>query len=466
MNVGFAFRSGAGRKQPLARFFSVLARLGLLCAVICLALLTSCGPTAPRPEDNVVLIVIDTIRPDRLGCYGYPFPTTPNIDAFASEGTLFLQAVTCAPLTLPSVSAMLTSTYPVFNNVRYNGKFFLGEASVTLAEVLKQRGYRTAAFTGGFPLDSKFKVDQGFDVYDDDFSNSEDRRQHGWIGYLVDDFERTAAEVNERAFEWLEKSKDDPFFLMVHYFDPHLPYAPPSPYDEKFDNPYDGEVAYTDEHVGELLDKLEELGLKNNTLIVLTGDHGESLGQHEEVTHGEFVYDSTVLIPLVMYHREKIPKGLKVDTMVRSIDIMPTILDFLDFPDTPHTQGVSLLPALDGKLVETPILLEATLHYYESEGLGHEPIMITGLRTSEWKFVYVVVERDGKRGWTGELYNVADEPLELLDVKSENPEIFNRLKDEMHSMIRTYSAGGVPKNNFMEMDRETREKLKSLGYLK
>jgi arylsulfatase A-like enzyme len=309
-------------------------------------------------------------------------------------------------------------------------------------------------------------VDQGFDVYDDDFSNSADRRQHGWIGYLVDDFERTAAEVNEKAFEWLEKSKNDPFFLMVHYFDPHLPYAPPSPYDKKFDNPYDGEVAYTDGQVGELLDKLEELGLKNNTLIVLTGDHGESLGQHEEVTHGEFVYDSTVLIPLVMYHREKIPKGLKVDTMVRSIDIMPTILDFLDFPDTPHTQGVSLLPALDGKLVETPILLEATLHYYESEGLGHEPIMITGLRTSEWKFVYVVVERDGKRGWTGELYNVADEPLELLDVKNENPEIFNRLKDEMHSMIRTYSAGGVPKNNFMEMDRETREKLKSLGYLK
>ena len=435
-------------------------------AVICVAFLTPCSPAGAPRRDNVVLIIIDTIRPDHLGCYGYPLPTSPNIDAFSRECMVFKQAVTCAPLTLPSVAAMLTSTYPVFNNVRYNATFFLSDASITLAEILKQQGYTTAAFIGGFPLDSQFKVDQGFDVYDDDFSNSVEKREHRWIGFEVSDFERTAAEVNKSVFAWLERTRSDQFFLMVHYFDPHLPYAPPAPYDERFENPYDGEIAYTDEHVGGLLRKLEELGLKENSLIVLTGDHGESLGTHNEVTHGEFVYDTTVLIPLMLYHHKRIPAGRRVDTMVGSVDIMPTVLDFLDIPDSPHTQGTSLLPALDGKLQETPILLEATLHYYESENLGHDPLMITGLRTSEWKLVHATVERGDKSGWTGELYNIAKEPDELHDVKEENRDTFMRLVNEMHSMIRTYSADGLPKTNHLKMTRETRNKLKALGYLK
>jgi len=414
----------------------------------------------------VVLIVIDTIRADRLGCYGYPLPTTPSIDAFASEATLFEQAVTCAPLTLPSVAAMLTSTYPVFNNVRYNGIFFLGEENLTLAEILKRRGYETAAFIGGFPLDSQFKVDQGFDVYDDDFSNSARKREHGWIGHHVDDFERTAAEVNEKVFEWLKKNRRKRFFVMVHYFDPHLPYAPTGPYAERFEDPYDGEVAYTDEQVGKLLGKLDELGLKENTLIVLTGDHGEALGQHEEVTHGEYIYDTTVMIPLILYHGERIPKGRRIESMAKSIDIAPTILDFLDIPRSARMQGRSLLPALGGELEETPALLEATLRFYEAEGLGHRPMMVSGLRTSEWKLVYVTLEKDGKPGWIGELYNVAKEPQELTDVSKENPEVFESLVEEYRSMLSSFSAGALPKDNRLEMDRETRGKLRSLGYLK
>jgi arylsulfatase A-like enzyme len=190
------------------------------------------------------------------------------------------------------------------------------------------------------------------------------------------------------------------------------------------------------------------------------------LGTHNEVTHGEFVFDTTVLIPLMLYHHKRIPGGNQVDTMVGSVDIMPTVLDFLDIPDSPHSQGTSLLPSLDGKLQETPILLEATLHYYESENLGHDPLMITGLRTSEWKLVHATVERGGKSGWTGELYNVAKEPDELHDVKNENRDTFMSLVNEMHSMIRTHSAGGLPKTNHLKMTRETREKLKALGYLK
>jgi arylsulfatase A-like enzyme len=429
-----------------------------------LGFLISCSLAGDRPKDNVVLIIIDTIRPDRLGCYGYHLPTSPNIDAFSEECTMFTQAVTCAPLTLPSVAAMFTSTYPVFNNVRYNGIFFLGDSSITLAEILKKRGYKTAAFIGGFPLDSQFGVDQGFQRYDDDFSNSMEKRSHGWIGHAVEDFERTAGEVNQKVFEWLEDVRNDRFFLTVHYFDPHLPYAPPTPYSDTFEDPYDGEVAYTDEHVGKLLKKLEDLGLKENTLIVLTGDHGESLGTHQEVTHGEFIYDTTVLIPLMLYHHKRMPKGRKIDVMAKSIDIMPTILDFLGIPGSPHTQGASLLPALDGNLEETPILLEATLHYYESESLGHDPIMIMGLRTGEWKLVHVTVNRKSGAGWTGELYDVLREPDELHDLKNEKKKTFMSLVNEMHSMIGAYSANSLPKDNHLRMDEATKEKLKALGY--
>ncbi len=466
MEYRFAFLRGGTSKGFRARSRWAWKIAGVVGLTTAIAFSAQCSPRGAGQKDNVVLIVIDTIRPDRLGCYGYGPPTSPNIDALASGGALFEQAVTCAPLTLPSVSAMLTSTYPVFNNVRYNGMFFLGEENVTLAEILKNHGYETAAFIGGFPLDSRFKVDQGFDVYDDDFSNSDRKREYGWIGHWTEDFERTSAEVNESAFEWLEKVKGDRFFLMMHYFDPHLPYTPPSPHDEEFEIPYDGEVAYTDEQIGRLLAKLDELGLMEDTLVVLTGDHGEALGQHEEVTHGEFIYDTTVMIPLVIHRPGRIPAGRRIDTMVRSIDIMPTILDFLKISQSPNTQGTSLLPALDGKLEETPVLLEATLHYYEGDKLGHVPIMISGLRTSEWKLVYVTMEKDGKPGWVGELYNVAQEPLELENVAGKNQETLDRLLGEMHSMTRAYSAGALPKNNRLEMDVETREKLKSLGYLK
>jgi len=426
----------------------------------------SCSLINLPGKTNVVLIIIDTIRPDRLGCYGCTLPTSPNIDKLASEGTLFTNAVTTAPITLPSVSAILTSTYPVSNNVRYNGRFFLSDANITLAEILKQQGYKTAAFIGGFPLDSRFKVDQGFDVYDDDFSNSAKQGNRKWIGHEVGDFERTAAEVNENTFKWLEQKGDDPFFLMVHYFDPHWPHKSPGDFGEKFKSPYNNEVAYTDEQIGKLLKKLDDMGLMKDTFVVLTGDHGEGLGAHEELTHGEYIFDTTVLIPLVLYHQNRIPKGRKIDMMVRSIDIMPTILELLNVPASPESQGVSLLQAFTGELEESPALIETMLPYYESADRGTTPAKVMGLRTGRWKLVYATFERDGKPVQIGELYDIQEDPLEIFNVLDENLETFVRLAQEMHSMIATYSAVGTPKNNEMVMDKETREKLKSLGYLK
>jgi arylsulfatase A-like enzyme len=432
----------------------------------CIVALVCCSPRDGQ-RDNVVLIIIDTIRPDRLGCYGYSLPTSPNIDRFASQGALFKQAVTCAPVTLPSVSAMLTSTYPVFNNVRYNGLFFLDDSAVTLAEILKEHGYATAAFVGAFPLDSRFKVNQGFDVYDADFSDSERRSERTWIGHEVETFERTAAEVNRHALAWLRENKDKRFFLMVHYFDPHWPHEAPSPeYARKFESPYNAEVAYTDEQVGKLLDAIDELGLRQDTLVVLTGDHGEGLGAHGEPTHGVYVFDTTVLIPLILRRPGRVQEGQTVAHMVRSIDIMPTILDFLRISPVPHAQGVSLLPALKGEFRSEPILLETHLPYYESGDTGHLPMKVTGLRTPEWKLVYATGEKDGQPFHVTELYNVKKEPLELFNVANDQPETFARLMETMNDLIRTHSAGGVTANSFDEMDEETRQKLKSLGYLK
>ncbi|GAB4340084.1 MAG: sulfatase [Candidatus Abyssubacteria bacterium] len=452
------------KSSPISSLLRALMSAILIGGVVAFA---TCSALDSEERDNVVLIIIDTIRPDRLGCYGYSLPTSPNIDRFASEGTLFTQAVTCAPVTLPSVSAILTSTYPVFNNVRYNGLFFLDDSALTLAEILKERGYTTAAFIGAFPLDSRFKVNQGFEVYDADFSDSVKNAERTWIGHEVKGFERTAAEVNERAIPWLSKNRDKRFFLMVHYFDPHWPHESPSPeYAEKFKSPYNAEVAYTDEQTGRLLEAIDALGLRENTLVVLTGDHGEGLGAHGELTHGTYIFDTTVLIPLILRHPNRIPQGSTVEHMVRSIDIMPTILDFLRIPAGPHTQGTSLLPALKGEFQSQPILLETHLPYYESGDTGHLPMKVSGLRTQEWKLVYATGEKDGQPFHVAELYNVKKEPLELFNVAQQNPETFSRLMNDMNALIQKHSVGAVTSNSFGEMDDETRQKLRSLGYLK
>jgi len=462
--IGDAETVGAGdeikMKMPLKRN---IARAGVL---LFIAIATACSLVHRERQDNVVLIVIDTIRPDRLGCYGFSLGTSPHIDKLAREGVLFEKAVTCAPVTLPSVSTILTSTYPHYHNVRYNGKFFLHDSSITLAEVLQEKGYATAAFIGGFPLDSRFKTDQGFELFDDDFSVSVKKKERSWIGHEVEGFERTAAEVNERVFRWLEEKKNEKFFLMVHYFDPHWPYEPPPPYDALFDSPYNGEVAYTDEQVGRLLKKLESLGLKEKTLVVLAGDHGEGLGAHKELTHGQFLFDTTMLVPLILSH-ESLPKGRRIGEMAKTLDIMPTILSILRITEgSSEMQGVSLLPLLKGAEIEEPILLETLLPYYESDDLNDIPVKLSGLRTREWKLVYVMMEKETGKEYVGQLYHVGRDPLELFDVMGDNRETYNLLMDQMINLTRKYGPTGAPKQTVQEMDSDTEEKLKSLGYLK
>ncbi len=241
---------------------------------------------------NLLLITIDTLRPDRLSCYSSPYLKTPNIDSLAEKGFLFSRAFAHTPTTLSSHTNILLGVTPLYHGVRANANFVVPKEFLTLAGHLKSYGYSTGAIVGGYPLDSKFGLTQGFDTYDDDFTGSGPKKSA-----LL---ERKAEAVVDKALSWL-KERPSPWFLWIHCYDPHDPYEPPAPFSVQYKKqPYDGEVAYVDFALGKLLSYLQEHKLFGSTLIVLTGDHGESLGQHGELTHGYLAYNTTLWIPLII----------------------------------------------------------------------------------------------------------------------------------------------------------------------
>jgi len=248
---------------------------------------------------NLLLVTLDTTRADRIGCYGHDGIETPTLDGLAREGVLFSRAVTPVPLTTPAHSSILTGLYPYRHGVRTNGPFRLSETQETLAEILAARGYATGAMISAFVLDARFGLAQGFDDYEDDMGVDEagdgeeedqdqdklglDADRRIWINIP----ERPAERTTELAIAWLSEHQAERFFLWVHYFDPHTPYEPPSPYDKQYAKiPYDGEIAFVDRQFADLLGVLEELGLTDDTLVVVAGDHGQGLGQHGEQAHG------------------------------------------------------------------------------------------------------------------------------------------------------------------------------------
>src|SRR5258705_3933397 len=252
--------------------------------------------TPEKSAPNVVLITIDTLRADHLGCYGYKQIKTPNIDAMAADGARFERAYTVVPVTLPSHTAMLTGTYPMLSGMHDFSANKLGPQQTTLASVLKQAGYVTGAVVASAVLDSRFGLNQGFDFYYDhfDFSRLEESN--------LDEMERPGNVVADQALDWLAKNSQKKFFLWMHLYDPHYPYHPPEPYGREYaDRPYAGEIAFADEQVGRLLRFLKDKGVYQNTVIVLSGDHGESLGEHGEKTHGFFIYNATMHVPLIIH---------------------------------------------------------------------------------------------------------------------------------------------------------------------
>jgi len=401
------------------------------------------APVGDATPPNVVLFTLDTTRADRLGAYGYQDVKTPTIDALAKGGVLFQRAISPAPITLPSHSSIMTGLYPPAHGVRDNGTFALSEEMTTLAELLRDDGYATGAFVGAAVLERRYGLTQGFDVYDDDFSQGR-RRQ------LFMYSERRCEQVVSSALHWVEQHKNAPFFTWLHFYDPHASYDPPEPWATDYDGHlYDGEIAYSDHCIGTFVDALRTWGLWNNTLVVVTADHGESLGEHGERTHGLFIYDATVHVPLILQAPTRLPAGRIVSELVRLVDIMPTILAVLRKPIPPALDGRSLLPLIRGRREPEPrtAYSEALLpkyHYGWAE--------LKGLTTQAWKLI------DAPRP---ELYALLQDPKELVNVQEREPRRFREMKKTLTSLAE---RGETPESR-LELDPETAERLRGLGYI-
>src|SRR5438094_4651570 len=313
------------------------------CALLAGFLAVGYVSLAATPPPNVVVITIDTLRPDHLGCYGDKQIHTPNIDALAADSARFERAYTAVPVTLPSHTVIFTGTYPMLSGVHDFAADKLSPTQPTLTSVLKENGYTTGAIIGSAVLDSRFGLNHGFDFYYDHFDFNRLQESN------LDEMERPGNIVADVTLDWLSKNYQKKFFLWMHLYDPHYPYRPPAPYSEEYrDRPYDGEIAFADAQVGRLIRFLKSKGLYRNTLIVLSGDHGESLGEHGEKTHGFFIYNATLHVPF-MIHLPGAVSPRVVPDLVSLADLMPTVLQTLKLEIPSEVQGRSLLPLMKTK---------------------------------------------------------------------------------------------------------------------
>jgi choline-sulfatase len=300
-------------------------------------------PSPRKSPPDVYLITIDTLRADHVGCYGYRQVETPALDALAADGVRFTQAFTHSPITNTSHITILTGLLPSVHGVTDFG-VPLSPEHVTAAELLKRRGYQTAAFIGAVILDSNTLapgLDRGFDFYDNFPAKTETKQRWGRV-------ERRGMEVVAHAESWFEKHRTGPHFVWVHLYDPHDPYEPPAPFSEKYkDHLYDGEIAYTDSAVAHWIAFLKKAGIYDNAIIVVTGDHGEGLGEHGEETHGLFLYDSTLHVPLIVKTAGAAHHGTVIESQVRTTDILPTILSATGVAVPAELNGESLFPLIE-----------------------------------------------------------------------------------------------------------------------
>ncbi len=423
-----------------------------------LVAMTAAGCSRP-PAENLLLVSFDTTRADRLSAYGYPLPTSPNVDALARRGSLFTNAFTHAPSTLPSHCSLLTGLLPPGHGVRANGRFHLAEEHLTLAEILRERGFATAAVVGALPLDERFGLGQGFDLYDGDFQGG-DQARGVWLGHSFAVFQRDAREVTERALAWLAE-RDGPWFLFVHYFDPHAPYDAPAPFSERFADPYDAEIAYADHHLGRLLDTVAGRG--EGTLVALTADHGEGLGEHGEDAHNRYLYNSTIRVPLVVALDGEVRAGARIESAASHVDVVPTVLELLGVEDVPALAGRSLAAALRGAEEGEPPrpVYSETLEWTLGIDRGIE---VRSLVHGRYKLVRSDVEKDGESFTVFELYDLAADPGELKNLARRDVELRDRMARALEGWSRELEASAFRAESY-ELDEETLEGLRSLGYL-
>ena len=401
--------------------------------------------TLSERRPNVLIVSIDTLRADRLASYGYAHAQTPVLDRLAASGLRFTQATTVAPLTLPAHASLFTGTFPTFHGVRDNGQFYLADEQTTLAEVFKGQGYRTGGFVGAFVLDRRWGIAQGFDTYFDNFDLSKYELAAG-----IDAAQRPADEVVSRAMAWLKEASNKPSFAWVHLYDPHAPYAAPEPFASRFPatmhGAYDAEVAFVDAQVGRLLDALGDA--RDETIVVVTGDHGESLGEHQEQQHGFFVYDAVTQVPLIVA-APGISPGAPTD-QVRIVDVMPTVLEAAGIPVPAAVQGRSLLPAARGQRLDLLALSESwypRYHYGWSE--------LTAVRDGRYKFIAAPRR---------ELYDLLNDPGERTNLAPFNPQRVAALERALGEITGATSGSSKPQAP-QQVDPDVEERLRALGYV-
>ena len=426
-----------------------MARWVSVTLVVCFgALLAGAGnslSTATGKPPSIILISVDTLRADHLSCYGYRRMATLHLDALARGGTLFSAVSSQVPLTFPSHVSLFTSTYPFFNGIEDNGETLRPNA-LTLATVLKAHGYHTGAVVGGFVLDRRFGLDQGFDTYDSTFD------LHHQADSDSGDVKRLGAEVVAAANKWLDANSGSPFFLFVHFYDLHTPYNLPASDRARFGTGYDAELRYVDEQVGALCDSLRQHSVFANSLVVLTSDHGEGLGEHGEKTHGYFVYQSTLWVPLIVHW----PAGganfpARIDEPAGLMDVAPTLLQFAGITPPPEFQGRSLLDLVraDPPRIPHDVVSESV---YAQRHFGCSPLR--SLRSGRYKYIEAPKP---------ELYDLGRDPGETHNLYGVEGSQALAAKQRL-AALRARFRNPRPRGQ-RALDPDTAARLSSLGYV-
>lgn len=471
----------------------------VIVAVSLATALSGCGDSGAPGEKavapvNVLLVSIDTLRADHMSVYGYERSTTPALETLASQGVRFDAAYAPASTTAPSHASLFTSLYPPTHRVVKNGRV-LADEHETLAEVLSRWGYQCGAVVSSYVMHKKFNYDQGFDSWNDDFSQADSPVGITvWEGGQVEGkFYGLADDTTRRAVDWLEaRDASQPFFLFVHYYDPHDPYAPPAGWAEPFelDLPadsrrgldlliasYDGEIAYTDHEIGRLLDALDELGLRDQTLVVAIGDHGEGLMAHGHLNHGLQIYEESVRIPLIFRWPSQLAANQLISTPVSLTDVAPTILELLragaESAGAGGREGIelaellsnaegaargrSLVPTLSGEEVARgPVYLYR--RPYEGGmigGIWAEGEKF-GLRDGRWKYIRADASPQAE-----ELYDLEADPEERNNLQGSLPEVARGLSERLALWLRSVSREDPA---LLPLPAEDRARLEALGY--
>jgi arylsulfatase A-like enzyme len=456
---------------------SVLQKHYLISVLLSLlAFVVSCSTPPENGRPNVLVYLLDTVRADHLGCYGYGRSTSPSIDRLAEEGVVFENVIAQASWTKPSTASILTSLYPSRHGAINKLTDKLPDEAHTLAEVFKNAGYSTAGFITMGWVDKTFGFEQGFDTYV--YPNGMEDIPKG--GRKLFD----ADEINELAFRWLDENGNNEFFMYIHSIDPHDPYSAPGEYRDMF-NPnyggqidgsiqqmrqleahgiqlpprdlahlealYDGEIAFNDEHVGALINRLESMGILDNTIVVIVSDHGEEFYEHGGYRHGKKLYNELLHLPLIIRFPDQIDGGGRIGALVQSIDLAPTLVELagLDIPDL--FQGKSLMPLVNGSDEEINRMAYSEEDYEESSYLMDSVIK------PPYKLIHY------PKAGVSELFDLYADPLEQRSISDERPELVADLMAELtawkEAQVRLASEGVA------EIDEGTTEQLRSLGYI-